>query len=91
MRARSSRVEGSMAQPTQSRQLPNIDQLPGSALLTRAQVACISNFSEIALRHWAQQGRGPRITTIEGRPRYAAKDVRAWLTGQTASTKTEAV
>jgi len=59
--------------------LPDLDALPGSALLTRNQVCALSGFALPTLKQWAKQGRGPRITVVEGRPRYLAADVKAWL------------
>jgi predicted DNA-binding transcriptional regulator AlpA len=59
--------------------LPDLDALPASALLTRNQVCALSGFALPTLKQWAKQGRGPRITIIEGRPRYLASDVRTWL------------
>ncbi len=61
--------------------LPDIGALPDDALLTRAEVARLSGFANITLRIWAGQGRGPKITRVEGRPRFAVRDVRAWLAG----------
>lgn len=61
------------------RPLPNLDTLPETALLTRAQVAELTGFALHTLKMWAKTGRGPQITVIEGRPRYRAGDVRAWL------------
>lgn len=59
--------------------LPDLDKLPASALLTRNQVCALSGFALPTLKQWAKQGRGPRITIVEGRPRYLAGDVKAWL------------
>ena len=54
------------------------------ALLTRAQVADVSGFAPITLKMWAPQGKGPKITRIEGLPRFRVGDVRACLKGQAA-------
>lgn len=59
--------------------VPNLDTLPGDALLTRVQVAAISGFAVHTLKIWAAAGRGPRITTVEGRPRYRVRDTRQWM------------
>jgi hypothetical protein len=64
--------------------LPNVDNLPPSALLTRKQVAAVSGLALVTLKKWAAEGRGPRVTRIEGRPRYRADHVRAWLRGEAA-------
>lgn len=53
--------------------------LPDHALLTRKQVCDISGFADITLRKWAGEGKGPKITRIEDRPRYMVRDVREWL------------
>ena len=64
---------------THVRHIPDLDHLPDNALITRAQLATLSNFAVITLKVWTRRGRGPRVTTIEGRPRYRVADVRAWL------------
>ena len=63
--------------------VPNLDGLPSSALLTRGQVSALSGFADITLKKWARSARGPKITRVEGRPRYRAADVSAWLNAQT--------
>lgn len=62
--------------------IPNVDELPASALLTPRQVVGVSGFSIPTLKRWAKEGKGPRVVTIEGRPRYRADDVREWLSGR---------
>jgi hypothetical protein len=62
-------------------EIPDIEGMPGHALLTRQQVARVSNFTEAALKKWAREGRGPRFTKIESRHRYRVEDVREWLKG----------
>ncbi|TXN20388.1 hypothetical protein [Methylobacterium sp. WL9] len=59
--------------------IPDIERLPDSALLTRRQLSDLSNFALITLKVWAKSGRGPRITVVEGRPRYRVRDVREWM------------
>lgn len=59
--------------------VPNLAALPADALITRRQLSAISSFALITLKVWAKQGRGPRITVVEGRPRYRVADVRHWL------------
>lgn len=61
------------------RAVPDIEKLPGEALITRRQLAAVSSFALITLKVWAKQGRGPRITVVEGRPRYRVRDVREWM------------
>lgn len=64
--------------------LPDIDALPAGAFLTRAQVAALTGFSVQAFKEWAMTpDRGPRLTRIEGNPRYRVADVRAWIKGDT--------
>lgn len=63
--------------------VPNLDGLPSNALLTRDQVAVLSGFAIVSLKKWARSARGPKITRVEGRPRYRVADVTAWLTAQT--------
>lgn len=60
-------------------QIPDLSALPSDALLTRAQMVCLSGYSEQAFKKWAHQGRGPTITVVEGRPRYRVADARIWL------------
>lgn len=58
---------------------PDISALPPDALLTRKQLAAISGFALQSLKMWPAQGKGPRVTTVEGRPRYRVADVRQWM------------
>lgn len=64
---------------------PDLRALPGDALMTRRQVSALSGFAVVTLKVWAREGRGPRVTTIEGRPRYRVSDVRSWLGGDHAA------
>jgi hypothetical protein len=64
--------------------IPDIDGMPSSALLTRRQVSSISGFSDITLKVWARKGKGPKITRVEGHPRFRVDDLRHWLSGQAA-------
>jgi hypothetical protein len=41
----------------------------------------MSGFAVQTFKKWAKIGRGPAITHVEGRPRYRAADVRAWVAG----------
>ena len=76
-----------MAEPNKLRVLPGLDELPATALLTRVQVSNISNFSVPTLRHWGSCGRGPRVSIVEGRPRYSVRDVREWLSVAAGATR----
>lgn len=58
---------------------PDISKLPADALLTRKQLAAISGFALQTLKMWPAQGKGPCVTTVEGRPRYRVADVRQWM------------
>ncbi|MDM7971045.1 MAG: hypothetical protein QUV10_15635 [Paracoccaceae bacterium] len=58
---------------------PDISALPADALLTRKQLAAISGFALQTLKMWPAQGKGPRVTTVEGRPRYRVADIREWM------------
>lgn len=61
---------------------PDLNALPEHALLTRKQIHQLTGFAEITLKVWAKQGRGPKMTRIEGAPRFLVRDVRAWLEGR---------
>lgn len=58
---------------------PDISALPPDALLTRNQVAAVSGFAVQTLKMWPALGKGPRVTTVEGRPRYRVADIREWM------------
>lgn len=58
---------------------PDLRDLPPDALLTRRQMAAISGFTDQSFKKWARENRGPRITVVEGRPRYRVDDARKWL------------
>lgn len=58
---------------------PDLAALPSDALLTRRQLSQIAGFALQTLKQWALKGRGPRIVTVEGRPRYRVADVREWM------------
>lgn len=59
--------------------VPDIATLPADALLTRNQVAALSGFALQTLKMWPAQGKGPRVTVVEGRPRYRVADIRQWM------------
>lgn len=63
-------------------QLPDIDSLPPSALLTRKQVAALTGFHPGTLKAWARDGRGPRLVRPGGAPRYRVGDLRDWIGGR---------
>jgi len=64
---------------TQQHQIPDIDQLPPSALLTYGQLAQVTGFHVVTVKRWAGAGRGPRLTRVEGLPRFKVCDVKAWM------------
>lgn len=71
------------AQPhAQRTDTPDLRALPADALINRQQLSALSGFAPVTLKIWAAKGRGPRITRIEGLPRYRAEDVRLWLEGR---------
>ena len=51
---------------------------PDQTLLTTAELAALTGFAEVTLRQWRDQGRGPKETRVEGRPRYLWGDVKKW-------------
>lgn len=59
--------------------VPDLNKLPDHALLTQAQFRLLSGFSLPTLKKWRREGAGPRVTIVEGLPRYQARDVREWL------------
>jgi hypothetical protein len=59
--------------------IPDLSALPSTACITRRQLGGLTGFSLPTLKVWAKQGKGPRITYVEGRPRYLVGDVREWL------------
>ncbi|MBV8849884.1 MAG: hypothetical protein JOZ16_09920 [Methylobacteriaceae bacterium] len=63
----------------QPKPIPDIDDLPDEALITRRQLSVLSGYAITTLKIWARAGRGPNITVVEGRPRYKAIDVRNWI------------
>jgi predicted DNA-binding transcriptional regulator AlpA len=57
----------------------DITTLPDLALLTPKQLAQVTGLALPTIKRWAALGKGPKITRIEGLPRYVARDVRAWI------------
>lgn len=74
-----------MTQRSTAPEVPDLNTLPEHALLTQQQLHRLTGFALITFRIWAAQGRGPKITRVEGRPRYMARDVRAWLEASRAA------
>lgn len=62
-------------------QIPDLQKMPPDTLLTRKQVSAISGYALVTLKLWARAGRGPRVTRLEGNPRYRAEDVSNWIAG----------
>ncbi|WP_370644478.1 helix-turn-helix transcriptional regulator [Ruegeria sp. SCSIO 43209] len=62
-----------------SPEILDLQSLPISAFVTRAQLAPFLGFSLPTLNRWASEGKGPRITYLENRPRYRVSDVLAWI------------
>ena len=62
------------------RALPAIDlmNMPDTTACTTKQVHQGFGFAEITLKKWRREGKGPRVTLIEGRPRYLVRDLREW-------------
>lgn len=58
---------------------PDLAKLPEHALLTPKQLHSLTGFAVVTFRVWAANGRGPKVTRIEGAPRYMVRDVREWL------------
>lgn len=75
-----------LAELRASTAIPDLDKLPPSATLNTRQVSLASGFAEYTLRLWRikGEGKGPRVTYIERKPRYLVRDVRAWMTGSTS-------
>lgn len=69
----------------QNTPVPDLNKLPPDALLTDRQVSLLSGFAEYTLRVWRMKGKGPKVTLIEGRPRYRVADYRAWVERSAAS------
>lgn len=57
----------------------DITSLPDMALLTQKQLAQVTGLALPTIKRWAALGKGPRITRLEGLPRYVARDVRDWI------------
>ncbi|RLK07412.1 helix-turn-helix transcriptional regulator [Ruegeria conchae] len=57
----------------------DLNALSASSFLTRVQLAPVIGFSLQTLKRWAGEGKGPRITYLENRPRYQVSDVLDWI------------
>lgn len=64
--------------------VPDLEKLPDCALLTERQLSLVSGYAEITLRIWRMRNTGPRVTMVQGRPRYTVRDARAWMAGSTS-------
>lgn len=58
---------------------PDLAKLPEHALLTPKQLHRLTGFAVVTFRVWAANGKGPKVTRVEGSPRYMVRDVREWL------------
>jgi len=48
--------------------------------MSTAQAAeFIGGYSDVTMRLWRSQGKGPRYIRLEGRVVYSVSDLRAWL------------
>ena len=64
----------------------DVENLPPSSFLTRAQLVPILNVSIPTLKRWTTEGKGPRVTHLENRVvRYRVADVLQWMEGQHGS------
>lgn len=71
-----------------ARDFSRISQLAGApdeVMLTPDEFHALYGVAPVTLRLWHRQGRGPRQTRIEGRPRYKLGDCRAWISGSTGT------
>ena len=48
-------------------------------LLTAREVAALLKVSEVTLRRWRREGKGPRWLWTEGSARYRRGDIEEWL------------
>ena len=61
--------------------VPDLNALPDHTLLTRNQLVQLTSFSLPTLKIWAKQNKGPKVTYVEGHPRYLVGDTKTWMTG----------
>ena len=61
--------------------VPNLDDLPDNALITREQLSLAANVSISSLKRYEKAGRGPEVVRIEGLPRYRVGKARTWMRG----------
>lgn len=65
--------------------IADIEKLPPSSFLTRAQMVPILNVSVPTLKRWASEGKGPKVTHLENRVvRYRVSDVLHWMGAEDA-------
>ena len=62
-----------------ARPIPDLNALPATALITRQQLCAATGYALPTVKAWPGKNKGPRVTMVEGRPRYLVSDVRAWL------------
>ena len=74
-------IDKATSRPT----IPDLARLPDDALLTRGQLAALTGFTDQAFKKWAREGRGPKITVVEGRPRTKVRHFREWVDGATST------
>jgi hypothetical protein len=59
--------------------IPDIAALPSSAFITTKQLANLTGFAPLTVKGWRRYGRGPKVSTVNGKPRFRVADVRDWL------------
>lgn len=64
-----------------SKILTTFDDLSADAMLDGAQVAILARVAQSTFKRWCREDKAPRLTRINGRPRFRAADVRVWLSG----------
>lgn len=65
--------------------IPDLAALPGDAFITTKQLANLTGYAPLTVKGWRRHGRGPKVSIINGRPRFRVDDVRAWLSLPTRS------
>jgi predicted DNA-binding transcriptional regulator AlpA len=55
-----------------------------AAVLDDAQVSTLTGFSIPTIKRWRKAGKIPGVMSLNGRPRYRAADIRAWVDGERA-------
>lgn len=62
------------------------DRLSDDGLLDDFQTSLLAGLSVPTIKRWRAAGKMPPATFFNGRPRYRAGDIRAWLRGGVAAT-----